>query len=69
MFTSHLLAFGLLAVAPLASAHCLISAASGDSGGKGIGLGVDTAEINNQGDVTVFKTGVFGSTGAVCEPL
>lgn len=64
MFTSPILAFGVLAMVPLASSHGLISAASGELGGKGIGLGVDTAGINNQGDVTVFKTGVFGVTGA-----
>ena len=65
MYTSQMLAFGLVIAVPLVSAHGFITAAVGDLGGKGIGLGVTAATDNNQQDVTVFKTGVFGATGAV----
>jgi hypothetical protein len=54
-----------LFAAPLVSAHGLVSAAAGNLGGKGRGLGVAVGGDNNQGDVTVFKSGAFGSTGAV----
>jgi hypothetical protein len=46
---------------PLASAHGMIVAASGDAGGKGIGLGVSSATSDDKGDVTVFSGG-FGTT-------
>ncbi|KAF8847993.1 hypothetical protein BDZ45DRAFT_754299 [Acephala macrosclerotiorum] len=62
MLLSSFIAFGLLF---LASAHCLISTASGDLGGNGTGLGVAASGINNQGDVTVFKAATgFGAAGA-----
>jgi hypothetical protein len=64
MYPSQLLAFGFLS---LASAHCLITAASGDLGGKGTGLGVLTAKDNSQADVTVFnnKANALGQTSGV----
>ncbi|CZR61245.1 uncharacterized protein PAC_11141 [Phialocephala subalpina] len=62
MLLSAFTASGLFS---LASAHCLISTATGDLGGNGTGLGVAANGINNQGDVTVFKaTTGFGATGA-----
>jgi hypothetical protein len=48
---------------PLASAHGMITAVSGNAGGKGIGLGVSSASSDDLGDVTVFKGDGFGSTG------
>lgn len=68
MFTSQILAIGLLIAAPLTSAHGMITAASGDLGGKGIGLGVTAATSNSQNDVTVFKSGTFGAAGGVRPP-
>lgn len=61
-FIARFLALAVLASAPLASAHGMIVSASGDLGGKGIGLGVSSATSNNQQDVTIFGNG-FGTTG------
>lgn len=65
MYTSYFLSLGVLIAAPLVPAHCLITAASGDLGGNGTGLGVLTAKDNSQADVTVFKAGGFGQTQSV----
>lgn len=67
MYISTLLAFAVLGAAPLASAHCLISAATGNLGGNGTGLGVVAGGVNSQADVTVFKStaGKFGATASV----
>jgi len=55
---------GWLIAAPLASAHGLISTATGDLGGNGTGLGVVSGGVNSQADVTIFsaKAGAFGET-------
>jgi len=68
LFTATLIS--ALSLVSLSSAHCLISAASGDLGGKGQGLGVTAKGINNQNDVTVFKAsaGAFGETALVNFP-
>ena len=55
-----ILSFGL---APLASAHCKITAATGDAGGKSSGLAVTSSTGTNQGDTTIFnQTTGFGKT-------
>ena len=67
MFTSQLIALGLLVAASLVSAHGKIASATGDLGGKGAGLGIlaGAANLNSQGDVTIFQGGAFGKTNAV----
>jgi len=64
MFTSQRLALGLLIAASLVSAHGKIASAIGDLGGKGAGLGIlaGAANLNSQGDVTIFQGGAFGKT-------
>jgi len=53
----------VLAAAPFASAHGLISAATGKLGGNGPGLGVVAGGVNSLADVTVFRArvGKFGA--------
>lgn len=52
-----------LALTPFASAHCKITSATGDAGGKGTALGMLAGSGNTESDVTIFnqKTG-FGRT-------
>ena len=73
MFTSYFLACGLIIAAPLVSAHGKIASAVGDLGGKGAGLGIlaGAANLNSQGDVTIFQGGAFGKTNGVglCSPF
>jgi hypothetical protein len=59
----YLLAVGL----PLVSAHCKISNAVGDLGGKAVAFGIsgNKADSNSQKDVTKFSNGnTFGATQA-----
>jgi hypothetical protein len=67
------LALGLLASASLVAGHCKISAATGDLGGKGTGLGIDpTVDPNSESDVTVFsgsQAKTFGETPGVRAPF
>ena len=51
-----------LTLSPMISAHCKITAASGDLGGKGTALGITANSGNSQSDVTVFNSGSFGET-------
>jgi len=59
---ARLLALAVLLGAPLASAHGMIVAASGDAGGNGIGLGVSSPSSNDQ-QVTHFNGNGFGTVG------
>jgi hypothetical protein len=67
MYTSQILALGLLIAAPLISAHGLIASTTGDLGGIGTGLGVVSGGVNSEADVTIFKAtaGAFGETTGV----
>ncbi|MCJ1396315.1 hypothetical protein MMC18_009204 [Xylographa bjoerkii] len=60
---TKLLTLAVLAGVPLASAHGLIVAASGDAGGSGIGLGAESATTDNQQDVTIFGGNDYGTVG------
>ena len=65
-----ILAFGLLATAELVAGHGAIIAATGDAGGKGMALGVDTATPRDgtrrnpfQQDSTRFKGDAADTVG------
>lgn len=65
---SHILATvlgSLVLGASLASAHCKISNAVGDSGGRAVAFGISAkaGDANGQGDVTKFGGSKFGQTG------
>ena len=62
-FVTRLLTLAILAGVPLASAHGLIVAASGDAGGAGTGLGAESATTDNQQDVTIFGGNDYGTVG------
>jgi hypothetical protein len=66
MYASKLLALIAFAAAPVWG-HGKVTAASGDLGGKGTGLGIlgGAANANSQADVTVFKqaTGLGATQG------
>jgi len=65
MWTPKFITFALLAAAPFAAAHGKISAASGDLGGNGTGLGIigSAASVNSEEDVTIFTAATgFGET-------
>lgn len=52
---ARLLALAVLLGVPLAFAHGMIAAASGDAGGNRIGLGVSSSTSNDQQEVTQFN--------------
>jgi hypothetical protein len=52
---ARLLALAIPLGAPLASAHGMIVAASGDAGGNGTDLGVSSPTSNDQQEVTQFN--------------
>lgn len=52
---ARLLDLAVLLGTPLASAHGMIVAASGDAGGNGIGLGISPPTSNDQQEVTQFN--------------
>jgi hypothetical protein len=60
---ARLLALAILLGSPLASAHGMIVAASGDAGGNGIGLGVSSPTSNDQQEVRQFNGNGFGTVG------
>jgi hypothetical protein len=62
---ARLVNLAVLIGVPLASAHGMIVAASGDAGGNGIGLGVSSPTSNNLQEVTQFEGNGFGTIG-VC---
>ena len=59
---AKLITLAVLVGVPLASAHGMIVAASGDAGGNGIGLGVSSPTSDSLRDVTRFKGNGFGTT-------
>jgi hypothetical protein len=60
---ARLLALAVLLGAPLASAHGVTVAASGDAGGNRIGLGISSPTSNDLQEVTQFNSNGFGTVG------